>query len=185
MPSRKQLRCRWPLLAASVCLVLSLPRTSRGDEIQFCGRSQRYTLVSGIRGIAPGTQTLYLLDNFRQIIFACEYTRAAKLKVLQAEDLRRCAAKFIKDYKPQLSKAPSIAPGYAFVAGIRGRTADTQTLYIADDANEILFVLEYDARDKKLEGRDAVNLRDHIKEILAKRAKDKGDDEEKKKDKED
>ena len=43
---------------------------------------------------------------------------------------------------------------YAMVTGVRGSAANTQTVYIVDDVNQILYAFEYHSRAKEMKYRD-------------------------------
>ena len=47
---------------------------------------------------------------------------------------------------------------YALVPGVSGTTANSETLYILDDLNEVLFIFEYTSRSKRVDLRDYVDL---------------------------
>ena len=53
---------------------------------------------------------------------------------------------------------------FALVTGIRGSTPNTQTVYLVDEANELLFTFEYNALRKKdkMELQAATDIRKYI-----------------------
>ncbi|MFC1806490.1 hypothetical protein ACFL09_05870 [Planctomycetota bacterium] len=62
---------------------------------------------------------------------------------------------------------------FALVTGIAGNTPNTQTMYLVDETNELLFAFEYSARGKPTESMDfrgIVDLRKYAKRGLELRA---------------
>jgi hypothetical protein len=82
------------LLAGS----LIFPRATHSQEAQGEGRAGRYAVVTGIRGSAPSTQSLYLIDDATEILFAFEYnSRSNKLEYQTASDVQRYASKLVEE----------------------------------------------------------------------------------------
>jgi hypothetical protein len=65
----------------------------------------------------------------------------------------------------------AIANRYALVTGIPGTTRRTQTLYLVDDATDILYVMEYRGRSHDLEFRTAISMRAYAQKVIKGRAK--------------
>lgn len=60
---------------------------------------------------------------------------------------------------------------YALVTGIPGNTQKSQTLYLVDDLNEILYIFEYSSRAKELAVREVSDLRRYATKLLEARSK--------------
>jgi len=61
------------------------------------GRAGRYALVTGIPGNAPKTQTLYIIDDVNEILYAFEYSsRAKEIAYRHATDIRRYGSKLLE-----------------------------------------------------------------------------------------
>lgn len=62
---------------------------------------------------------------------------------------------------------------YSVLTGIRGSVQSTQTLYILDDVEDILFAYEYNSNSHKLEPqvKGAANIRRYTAKVLEERAK--------------
>jgi len=62
---------------------------------------------------------------------------------------------------------------YSLITGIRGSTQSSQTLYILDDVEDLLFAYEYNSRSHRLEPhlKGARNIRRYTAEVLETRAK--------------
>ena len=88
------------LLVGGLVLPTSLYSASTRDrriEGTGEGRTQRYALVTGLAGVARQTQTLFITDDTTDILFAFEYSSAAKqVKFRNAVDLRRFVEKLAK-----------------------------------------------------------------------------------------
>ena len=59
---------------------------------------------------------------------------------------------------------------FALVRGVRGTTQGSETVYITDDLNQMLFVFEYTSRSKKVDIREFVDLQVAGAAALKKRA---------------
>jgi hypothetical protein len=59
---------------------------------------------------------------------------------------------------------------YALVPGVRGTTQQSETLYVVDDMNEVLFVFEYSSRSKEIEPRALYDLQQAASGLIKKRA---------------
>jgi len=60
-------------------------------------------VVTGLRGSAPSTQTIYLIDDATEILFAFEYnSRSNKLDYQVASDLQRYASKLVEERAKRL-----------------------------------------------------------------------------------
>jgi hypothetical protein len=72
---------------------------------------------------------------------------------------------------------------FTLVTGIPGSTADTQTLYVIDDTNELLFTFEYNAvrRKDKMTPQAVTDLRKYIHRAVELRAEARQKDKDKKK----
>jgi hypothetical protein len=166
---------RRAVLPAVVGLLAGLAGPLWAQEGEGWARSQRYTLLAGPRGNGGNTQIVFLVDDVAQLLFVCEYTRGKSLEVVRAADLCRRAATALKQRIPEQSQGREIRPGYALVAGIPGASPAVQTLYVADDGNELILVYEYDTRSHALECQGFANLHPAARKCLA--ARHKGDDE--------
>jgi len=71
----------------------------------------------------------------------------------------------------QQSRGEGRAGRYALVTGIAGVTQKSQTLYVVDDANELLFVFEYSARSREIAFREATDMRRYASQAIKMRAK--------------
>ena len=62
---------------------------------------------------------------------------------------------------------------YGLLTGVAGSTAQSETIYIIDDATEAVMVYEYNARAHELTARNAIDLRgDAAREIKKRAAKE-------------
>ena len=61
---------------------------------------------------------------------------------------------------PQVASAQGEgrAGRYALVRGVAGTTANSETVYIVDDLNQMLFIFEYSSRSKRVDIREYVDL---------------------------
>ncbi|MFC1806488.1 hypothetical protein ACFL09_05860 [Planctomycetota bacterium] len=100
MSGRTQFWLGSVLLALAVGLLLSstiFPRSSYATEAVGEGRSRRYVMIVGTRGSAANTQTLYVVDDANQVIYAFEYhSRANEMKYRAHADISRFARKLIE-----------------------------------------------------------------------------------------
>ena len=72
--------CRVPTLLLATLALLASATPALAEQATGAGRSQRYAFVAGIRGAAPGTQTLYAVDAVEDLLLAYEYNaRAGRL----------------------------------------------------------------------------------------------------------
>jgi len=70
---------------------------SYGQEGLGEGRTRRYAVVTGIRGSATNTQTVYVIDDVNQIVYAFEYhSRSNEMKYRAHSDIRLFANKYIE-----------------------------------------------------------------------------------------
>ena len=54
------------------------------------GRSRRYAMVTGIRGSSTNTQTVYVVDDVNQLLYALEYhSRSNEFKMRNIGDIRK------------------------------------------------------------------------------------------------
>jgi hypothetical protein len=60
---------------------------------------------------------------------------------------------------------------YAFVTGIPGTLPRSESLYVVDDANELLLVYEYTGTSHKCEFRTAKDIRREARELIKLRSK--------------
>jgi len=83
------------LLAGSAIL----PRSTHGQQFEGAeGRSGRYALVTGVPGSTTRSQTVYILDDLNQFLYAFEYrSKSEKFEYRSVIDLRLVANKFLKD----------------------------------------------------------------------------------------
>jgi hypothetical protein len=79
--------------------------------------------------------------------------------------------------RPAMAQGAAAAAGgqgrtarYAFVTGIAGIQARSETLYVVDDANELLFVFEYSGSSHKCEFKTAKDLRRDARDLMKLRA---------------
>lgn len=63
---------------------------------------------------------------------------------------------------------------FAVVTGVEGSASRTQTVYVIDDRNNALFILEYNASSHKFEPREMTDIRRYAEEIIKARAKRQG-----------
>lgn len=100
MSGRTQFWLGSVMLAMAVGLLVSsaiFPRASYGQEGTGEGRTRRYVMITGIRGSATNTQTVYVVDDVNQIIYAFEYhSRSNEMKYRAHSDVRLFANKFIE-----------------------------------------------------------------------------------------
>jgi len=71
----------------------------------------------------------------------------------------------------QESRGEGRSGRYALVTGIAGAATNTQSLYIVDDINQILFVFEYHARANRFTFRAASDIQRYAGELVEQRAK--------------
>jgi len=60
---------------------------------------------------------------------------------------------------------------FALVTGVPGTSPRSETLYIVDDMNEILYIFEYSSRAKEVQLRQATDIRRYSAKLLEARAK--------------
>ncbi|NQT86044.1 hypothetical protein HQ560_04720 [bacterium] len=66
--------------------------------------------------------------------------------------------------------AESSGGRYALVRGVPGSTANSETLYVLDDLNQIVFFFEYSSRSRTLEPKAYIDLQPSVAAGLKKRA---------------
>ena len=59
---------------------------------------------------------------------------------------------------------------YALIRGVPGSTTNSETLYVLDDLNQIIFFFEYSSRSKSLEPRTYIDLQPDVASGLKRRA---------------
>lgn len=58
------------------------------------GSSRRYKMVTGIRGTAQSTQTIYVVDDVHQVLYAIEYhSKSNEFKMKAISDIRKVTGK--------------------------------------------------------------------------------------------
>lgn len=161
MSGRTSLSFRLGVLAITAGLLVSLPRAASGQGAQGVGRSERYIQVPGIRGTAPHTQTLYVIDELRGLFYVFEYKASSSARYFKRHahaNLRRAAREVVRRRRLKTQPGEHRPNRYTLTLGIPGTTDDTQTLYVTDGVDEILFIFEYNAKTHKLEPRKPVDL---------------------------
>jgi len=97
MSGRSQFWLGSVMLALAVGLLVSSVLFSRPLYAQQGigeGRTQRYAMVTGVRGSASNTQTVYIVDDVNQILYAFEYhSRAKEMKYRDHSDIYLFAGK--------------------------------------------------------------------------------------------
>ena len=121
---------------------------------------RRYTLATGLPGVAAGTQTLYVADDARRLLYVYEYHgRAHTLRLRTGVNLHRYALAAAKGKpRPALAGADKV-PRYALAIGAPGVARRTQTLYVADDCHDWLLAFEYSAASGRMRFRNVADLR--------------------------
>jgi len=97
MSGRTQLWLGSVMLALAVGLLVSSAMFSRPAYAQEGigeGRTRRYIVVTGPRGSAANTQTVYVVDDVNQILYAFEYhSRSKEMKYRAHSDIYLFAGK--------------------------------------------------------------------------------------------
>lgn len=60
---------------------------------------------------------------------------------------------------------------YKMVTGVRGTTANSQTIYVVDDVNQLMFVLEYHSKSNEFATRHVGDIRKYTSKIAEARDK--------------
>jgi hypothetical protein len=69
-----------------------------------------------------------------------------------------------------LAQGEGRAGRYTLVRGVQGTTQRSETVYVTDDLNEMLFIFEYSSRSKSIDIREFVDLQVAGAAALKKRA---------------
>ena len=98
MSGRTQFWLGSVMLALAVGLMVgrvAVPRSAYAQESGFGeGKTRRYAMVTGIRGNAQNTQSIYVVDEVNQILYALEYhSRTNKFDVKAMADVRKYTGK--------------------------------------------------------------------------------------------
>ncbi|MFW6161829.1 MAG: hypothetical protein ACODAJ_03615 [Planctomycetota bacterium] len=101
MKGRTQLWLGSVMLALAVGLLLSSTLFTRPGYAQNSGpgegRTRRYVMVTGIRGSAANTQTVYVVDDVNQIVYAFEYhSRAKEMRYRAHSDIYLYSSRLIE-----------------------------------------------------------------------------------------
>jgi hypothetical protein len=81
---------------------------------------------------------------------------------------------------PHAANAQQVGPGgggegrafrYAVVPGIAGTATRTETLYVIDDANEAMFIYEYNSASHDIKKRNLIDIRHDATELIKARGK--------------
>ena len=88
------------MIAVALGLIVGgfvLPRPAYSQQSSAEGRSERYSLVTGIEGSTRNSQVVYLIDNTNRIMYAFEYSASREeLRPRMPIDLKVVSDKFIK-----------------------------------------------------------------------------------------
>lgn len=97
MSGRTQFWLGSVMLALAMGLLVGravVPRAAHAQENLGEGRTRRYAMVTGLRGTAQHTQTVFIVDDVNQIIFAIEYhSRSNEFTLRKMADVRKVTAK--------------------------------------------------------------------------------------------
>ncbi|NQT86045.1 hypothetical protein HQ560_04725 [bacterium] len=98
MSGRKQFWLGSVMLAAAMGILVGtvvMPQTATAQTGE--GRTQRYALVRGVSGTTQRSETIYVVDDLNQMLFAYEYqSRSRKVEFRQFVDLQAAGAAILK-----------------------------------------------------------------------------------------
>ncbi len=98
MSGKKQFWLGSVMLAAAMGILVGtvvMPQTASAQTGE--GRSQRYALVRGVSGTTQRSETVYIVDDLNQMLFAYEYqSRSRKVELRQYVDLQGVGAAVMK-----------------------------------------------------------------------------------------